>query len=583
MIIRKILNLFYKIDFKTGYNFLEYIIILKSNLFDKEYYICQRVDLSKKVKFPLWHFIRHGWIEGLSPSLFFDTNYYRTENNDVKKNPLIHYLYYGDKERRKPNRWFNVEYYYSKYGREINGHITSLEHYVRFGVKKSYLVSPIFEDKDYYSRDFLVLDSDVNFLKNNENELIILKQELSKGNLQRFIKNFNEIFSIYNNDVSYAYSKLYSVQSAKDNGERLCTLDYTDTLYKNKYNSELHYPDVYLNRYHNIKIIGNSRALIDDSRSIIMHDEMHEFSSSDYGIKQWRIFERLDSNSSASNVVKIQNIKLDKNNVIERGILICCDHDNNYFHWMVESLEMIQFCVEHRNLCKDYPLLIPKELHRNYREALGVLLTNEEFEILEINPEEVYLVNDLVLPSDSSRILDRYNGDSNLSVDIVLNPSYITKVRNKLSIKNSAPKKRKMYLTRRSGTYRRLLNEKEIELYLLKKGFEIIDLSGVSFEFQRVLFSQASVVIAPTGATLTNMVLAGEDSKFVVLHSDHKQAFSQCLDNKEVDLWGQLANICNISLITINGTRAHIRSDVHDDYIVPIELIQKYLDEMGIV
>ncbi len=77
--------------------------ILKSCLFDKQWYLAYNPDVRQNGVDPLFHYLVLGAIEGRNPSLFFDGNRYLENNPDVKKsglNPLVHYLYYGRNEKR---------------------------------------------------------------------------------------------------------------------------------------------------------------------------------------------------------------------------------------------------------------------------------------------------------------------------------------------------------------------------------------------------------------------------------------------------------------------------------------------------
>jgi FkbM family methyltransferase len=78
--------------------------ILKSGLFDGEYYLSTYADVASANVDPLSHFISYGWKEGRNPSESFETNFYLETYSDVKEsnvNPLTHYVRFGKKEERK--------------------------------------------------------------------------------------------------------------------------------------------------------------------------------------------------------------------------------------------------------------------------------------------------------------------------------------------------------------------------------------------------------------------------------------------------------------------------------------------------
>ena len=86
----------------------QYIIISRSGLFDRHYYLYNYEDVRKKDIDALLHFIKFGWKEGRNPSNIFDTAFYATYYSDFdteNTNPLIHYIRIGKDEGRKTNKF----------------------------------------------------------------------------------------------------------------------------------------------------------------------------------------------------------------------------------------------------------------------------------------------------------------------------------------------------------------------------------------------------------------------------------------------------------------------------------------------
>jgi glycosyltransferase involved in cell wall biosynthesis len=84
-------------------NLIDYLVISRSGLFDKDYYRQEYLADQSKMQDPLWHFIRIGCSKGNNPSEEFDTNYYVNAYPDVAQsnlNPLRHYITFGRSERR---------------------------------------------------------------------------------------------------------------------------------------------------------------------------------------------------------------------------------------------------------------------------------------------------------------------------------------------------------------------------------------------------------------------------------------------------------------------------------------------------
>ena len=81
----------------------DYEIIIKSNMFDENYYR-KTYNIDKNID-PIYHFLVFGLDKNYNPSNEFNTKEYLEENSDVKNadiNPFVHYIKYGKKEGRLP-------------------------------------------------------------------------------------------------------------------------------------------------------------------------------------------------------------------------------------------------------------------------------------------------------------------------------------------------------------------------------------------------------------------------------------------------------------------------------------------------
>jgi capsular polysaccharide biosynthesis protein len=73
----------------------------------------------------------------------------------------------------------------------------------------------------------------------------------------------------------------------------------------------------------------------------------------------------------------------------------------------------------------------------------------------------------------------------------------------------------KIYISRRDSSYRRIVNEGELEERLQELGFAIIQLSRMSFPEQVRCLASASLVVAPHGAGLANLIFCRAGTKVV--------------------------------------------------------------------
>jgi hypothetical protein len=82
----------------------------------------------------------------------------------------------------------------------------------------------------------------------------------------------------------------------------------------------------------------------------------------------------------------------------------------------------------------------------------------------------------------------------------------------------SSREARKVYISRRDSNNRILDNQTEIEDLVTAYGFEIVSLTGLSLATQIEIFANASHIIAPHGAGLTNIVFCKVATKILEIH-----------------------------------------------------------------
>ncbi len=112
----------------------EYRIILRSGLFDSEYYRDRVPGLQNSEKSPLIHYIDFGVHEGKSPSPLFDPDFYRKKYGVApSEDPFIHYLIVGMAAGNRPCRWFDPEFYREQCPGADTGGTAAVEHYLKNG------------------------------------------------------------------------------------------------------------------------------------------------------------------------------------------------------------------------------------------------------------------------------------------------------------------------------------------------------------------------------------------------------------------------------------------------------------------
>jgi capsular polysaccharide biosynthesis protein len=205
---------------------------------------------------------------------------------------------------------------------------------------------------------------------------------------------------------------------------------------------------------------------------------------SDLGYK-----DRLDKN------VIIAKNNLSKNIVIDKCSLI--GGHANYYHWLLNWLPRL-FLLE---ICGFFQgkLLVNGTLANFQRDTLEYLTAQDNYETIRM--KDVVFVKELLVPV--------------FFMNPVHSPFAITELRRRAQSDMNRLLPRKLFISRKNASGRKIVNEKELFGVLKEKGYELVQLEKLTFTEQIKLFSNATHIVAPHGAGLVNMVFS-RDLVFVV-------------------------------------------------------------------
>jgi hypothetical protein len=184
--------------------------------------------------------------------------------------------------------------------------------------------------------------------------------------------------------------------------------------------------------------------------------------------------------------------------------VLTTDGSNTYYHWLFDILPRIQL-LKKAGIFENIDLFILPELKHDFQKSSLSYFNIPNSKILEIKDDEAVLTDNLIVPSLPSEI-----GTVNLWALNFIRDTFL------LDSSNLNPP-RKIYITRKNATERRLLNEIEIIEFLSRLGFEIIEAENLAFNDQVKIFSQAEVVVSPHGSGLSNIVFCNKKTKVIDL------------------------------------------------------------------
>jgi glycosyltransferase involved in cell wall biosynthesis len=218
--IKKLIQMWFKTSHYRDFN----LALENSVLFNRDYY---RTTPNKT---PFWisdlsHYFVNGHIGKVDPVPYFNSQYYLSENPDVKKsqiNPLYHYILEGEEEGRKPNPFFDPKIYLAL-NQDLNGwNGTLLEHYIVHGMDEGRLITPLINNnKINKNTDY------IQWINKNENLLFLdLQEDLAR---LIFSPKISIIVPVYNPDRQLLIECIESVISQSYSNWELCLADDKST------------------------------------------------------------------------------------------------------------------------------------------------------------------------------------------------------------------------------------------------------------------------------------------------------------------------------------------------------------------
>ncbi|MGC1851315.1 MAG: glycosyltransferase family 61 protein [Solirubrobacterales bacterium] len=187
----------------------------------------------------------------------------------------------------------------------------------------------------------------------------------------------------------------------------------------------------------------------------------------------------------------------------EAVAVLGCQRAGNYFHWWIDVLAK---CWVLRNSpYRTYRLVTPPLTQDFQRESLRLL--NQSVTPMT---RPLHRFHRMVFARGLT-----YGSAQALSPQIT---EFAQWCRTTLALRPSS-RRRKLFISRRSARSRRLLNEDEV-IAALGADFELVELETLSVREKALLLAEATVVVAPHGAGLTNLLFCAEPTAVVELVHD---------------------------------------------------------------
>ncbi|MCE0499396.1 MAG: glycosyltransferase family 61 protein [Methylacidiphilales bacterium] len=196
---------------------------------------------------------------------------------------------------------------------------------------------------------------------------------------------------------------------------------------------------------------------------------------------------------------------------------ITLEHNGNYCHFLFEGLPRLRIL---RRCHPDPALPVYANTGRTYQREL--------LPLFGVGPERLIPASDFPLLQAERLWVPTYAGCQGKCA-----PEAISYLRETLLPKLEAETplrwlSRKIYVSRRDATSRRIQNEAEIEKRLAELGFECLCLSDLPVLAQIRAFAEARVVVTAHGASLTNIAFTAAGALMVEIFPDDINIANDC-------------------------------------------------------
>lgn len=245
---------------------------------------------------------------------------------------------------------------------------------------------------------------------------------------------------------------------------------------------------------------------------------------------------------------------------LAEGIKLCGMSSHHYGHWFAEYLPRLRHFMRHPRFA-EVPIIVDEGMPPSHYEFLRSLVANR----LHILPRGSALLVDCLWVAPTINFFPPA-----LHAGHVVPPErqaawsvgalqfFVERLRPDLK----GPGSRRIFLSRRNSSWRRLDNEAELIAALIPLGFEVIYLEEMRFADQLSTFASAGFIVAPNGSALNNLVFTSPRTKVVVFGQHNFHNWGGWLGPYQ-DL--------GYAPIFITGTPLQSAGEKHADYVISVE------------
>ncbi len=267
---------------------------------------------------------------------------------------------------------------------------------------------------------------------------------------------------------------------------------------------------------------------------------------------------------------------------LANAIHLLKEHSPNYFHWLFEIMPRLICAVdyiERQSLINiEYSILIDKGVPLSCRKMIDCYLKKHslKYKMVFVKRGDGITCKKMLYVSPLWYAFDNTKYYPNVSKDFLVDRSAVQMVREALFYQKEVvdSNTRKIYLGRREGQMRNIINMAKVDSLMERLGFEMVFTDIMSLEEQINLFQSAKIVVGAAGAAFSNMIFMQQDATVVM--------FSPSIKRTNYYIFQQIADVSGVNLVHFLTTPKKGAKTVHDDFYIDCDDLQIFLNKLDV-
>jgi len=247
---------------------------------------------------------------------------------------------------------------------------------------------------------------------------------------------------------------------------------------------------------------------------------------------------------------------------LDTAYYVTNSNSKNFFHWFLDVLQKLEFMERnYRDTAESAVVIIPSSHQADFMVSS---IAAFDFRFFQQDNDQLLLVKNLL-------VVPNLAPTGNYRKEVVLNLR--KRLRNYfLSELNESMQVKRVYITRKNATKRKIINEDDLLPKLREFGFKVIDMDALSFKQQIQVMLGAEMLVSLHGAGLTHMLWMKDRGKVLEIRASgdcHNNCYFTLASDLELDYYYSLADKIDVT-----------QSTQLADYIIDLKHFEARLEQM---